>query len=99
MVIDCGRCALRGAGCQDCVVAVLSPADVTGYIPRAPDDLDEAEVRALGVLADAGMVPPLRLSLPRSRVRPGPRSSLTRRPGDSNATTSFLWAKRHIVMK
>ena len=79
MVIDCGRCALRGAGCQDCVVAVLSPADVTGYIPRAPDDLDEAEVRALGVLADAGMVPPLRLSLPRSRVRPGPGPSLARK--------------------
>jgi hypothetical protein len=76
MVIDCGRCAARGAGCLDCVVAVLSPADVTGYAPQAPDGLDEAELRALGVLAAAGMVPPLRLSLPRSRVRPGPGPSL-----------------------
>jgi hypothetical protein len=99
MVIDCGQCAMRGAGCQDCVVAVLSPADVTGYAPQAPDYLAEAEVRALGVLADAGMVPPLRLSLPRSRVRPGPRSSLTRKRSDGSATTSFLWANRHIVMK
>jgi hypothetical protein len=76
MVIDCGRCAVRGAGCRDCVVTVLSPANVTGHAPQAPDDLDEAELRALGVLAAAGLVPPLRLSLPRSRVRPGPGPSL-----------------------
>jgi len=98
MVIDCGRCAMRGAGCQDCVVAVLSPASVTGYAPKPPDYLDEAEVRALCVLAAAGMVPPLRLSLPRSRVRPGPGSSLTRDRGDHNVTTSFLRVNRHIVM-
>jgi hypothetical protein len=78
MVIDCRLCAMRGAGCRDCVVAVLSPARVTGHAPQAPDHLDEAEVRALRVLADAGMVPPLRLSLPRSRVRSGPGPSLSR---------------------
>ena len=99
MVIDCGRCVMRGAGCQDCVVAVLSPARVTGFpVPQAPDYLDEAEVRALGVLADAGMVPPLRLSLSRSRVQPGPGSSLRRKRRDSNVTTSFLRVNRHIVM-
>jgi hypothetical protein len=81
MVIDCGRCAVRGAGCGDCVVAVLSPANVTGYAPQAPGYLDEAELRALGVLAAAGMVPPLRLSLPRSRVLPGPGPSLARKRG------------------
>jgi hypothetical protein len=74
MVIDCSRCVMRGAGCQDCVVAVLKPARATGYLPRAADYLDEAEVRALGVLADAGMVPPLRLSLPGSKVRPSTRT-------------------------
>jgi hypothetical protein len=79
MVIDCGRCAMHGAGCRDCVVAVLSSASVPGHAPQAPDDLDEAEVRALGVLAAAGMVPPLRLSLPRSRVPPGPGSSRSRK--------------------
>jgi len=68
---------MRGAGCQDCVVAVLSPANVTGHVPQ--DYLDEADLRALRVLADAGMVPPLRLSLPRSRMRPGPGSSLRRK--------------------
>ncbi len=74
MVIDCGRCVMRGAGCQDCVVAVLKPAHVTGYLPKAAGSLNEDEVRALGVLADAGMVPPLRLSLPGSRVRPDTRT-------------------------
>jgi hypothetical protein len=54
MTIDCGRCETRGNGCRDCVITVLEPPNVTGY-------LGEAEVRALGVLADAGLVPPLRL--------------------------------------
>ncbi len=54
MIIDCGRCETRGNGCRDCVITVLEPPNVAGY-------LGEAEVRALGVLADAGLVPPLRL--------------------------------------
>lgn len=74
MVIDCGRCAMRGTGCQDCVVAVLEPANVTGYPELAPGYLDEAEVRALGVLADAGLVPPLRLSPSGLKTRPGART-------------------------
>jgi len=98
MVIDCRRCVVRGAGCQDCVVAVLAPANVTGYVPQAPEYLDEADVRALGVLADAGLVPPLRLSLPRSRVRSVPGSSLRRKHRDDNVTTSFPCVNQHIVM-
>ncbi len=74
MTIDCGRCAMRGAGGQDCVVITLGPSNVTGYPEQARGCLDEAEVRALGVLADAGMVPPLRLSRPGSRIRPRPRT-------------------------
>ncbi len=54
MTIDCGSCETRGIGCGDCVITVLGPPNVAGY-------LGEAEVRALGVLADAGLVPPLRL--------------------------------------
>jgi hypothetical protein len=54
MIIDCCRCETRGNGCRDCVITVLEPSNVTGY-------LGEAEVAALGVLADAGLVPPLRL--------------------------------------
>ena len=79
MEIDCGRCEMRGAGCQDCVVTVLGPRNVTGFSAAAPGSLGEAEVAALSVLAAAGMVPPLRLSLPRSRVRPGPGPSRNRK--------------------
>jgi hypothetical protein len=55
MTIDCGRCEMRGIGCRDCAVAVIESRNVTGY-------LGDAEVRALRVLADAGLVPPLRLT-------------------------------------
>jgi hypothetical protein len=66
MIIDCGRCGTRGNGCRDCVITVLEPPNVAGY-------LGEAEVRALGVLADAGLVPPLRLT----QVAAGPPSPRT----------------------
>jgi hypothetical protein len=66
MIIDCGRCETRGNGCGDCVITVLGPPNVAGY-------LGEAEVRALGVLADAGLVPPLRLTLV-DAGQPSPRT-------------------------
>ena len=74
MVIDCGRCVKRGVDCQDCVIATLEPPSVTGYPGQARRNLDDAEVRAIGVLADAGLVPPLRLTLPGSPVRSAPRT-------------------------
>lgn len=52
MIIDCDGCGVRGDACGDCVVAVLL---------GAPPDLQADEQRALGVLAEAGLVPPLRL--------------------------------------
>jgi ferredoxin len=52
MIIDCDSCAVRGLACGDCVVAVLV---------GAPPQLEADEQRALGVLAAAGLVPPLRL--------------------------------------
>lgn len=54
MIIDCDRCAIRGTGCSDCVITVLLDAPPTV-------ELDEPELRALGTLADAGLVPHLRL--------------------------------------
>lgn len=68
MVIDCGRCEMRGADCQDCVVTVLGPAPGARFAAQSPGYLPEAEVKALGVLAAAGLVPPLRLSLARPAV-------------------------------
>lgn len=55
MHIDCDSCEVRGLACGDCVVTVL--------LGSAPDgvELDRAEQAALGVLADTGLVPPLRL--------------------------------------
>lgn len=54
MIIDCDRCAIRGIGCSDCVISVLLE-------PPPIVELDEPELRALGTLADAGLVPRLRL--------------------------------------
>ncbi|GAB3143777.1 hypothetical protein [Amycolatopsis sp. NPDC004378] len=53
-VIDCDRCVVRGISCHDCVVSVL-----LGAPPAVVWDADER--RAVDALADAGMVPRLRL--------------------------------------
>jgi hypothetical protein len=57
ITVDCDTCAVRGHGCADCVVTVLmgAPPDV---------QVDADEQRALGVLADSGLVPPLRMVVP-----------------------------------
>ncbi|GAB3381815.1 hypothetical protein GCM10027360_63090 [Amycolatopsis echigonensis] len=53
-VVDCDRCAVRGAACADCVVSVLLGPPV-GLV------WDADERRAVDALAEAGMVPRLRL--------------------------------------
>jgi hypothetical protein len=75
MGIDCRRCDTRGVACQDCVVTVLAPRSSARY-------LGADELRALRVLADAGMVPPLRLnagsatvSVPRTWAYPATKAS------------------------
>lgn len=62
MLIECDRCVMRDIACSDCVVTVLLSA------PDPGEELGEAERRALRVLADARMIPPLRLcaDLPRA---------------------------------
>jgi hypothetical protein len=56
MIIDCNDCAMRGpVACPDCVVTVLAGA------PPSPAELDHVEQLAVAALADAGLVPPLRL--------------------------------------
>ncbi len=61
MLIDCDTCEVRGLACGDCVVSVLLG-------PPPGLELDAAERAAIDVLADVGLVPPLRL------VRGDPRS-------------------------
>ena len=63
MLIDCENCAVRGRACGGCVVSVMLGAPPEGV------ELDEEERRALGVLADAGVVPRLRL-VPRHPTGP-----------------------------
>jgi hypothetical protein len=55
MLIECDRCEMRDIACPDCVVTAL--------LGHGPDgaSLDAAERRALHVLADARLTPPLRL--------------------------------------
>ena len=52
VVIDCDDCAVRGPGCQDCVISVLL---------GIPDTLLQDERAALEVLAEVGLAPRLRL--------------------------------------
>ena len=54
LVIDCDRCAVRGDACHDCVVSVLL---------GAPSSLqwDADERKAVDALAEAGMIPRLRM--------------------------------------
>ncbi|MBK1786227.1 hypothetical protein [Prauserella cavernicola] len=66
LVIDCDRCQVRGDACSECVVSVL-----LGAPPSV--EWDPAEQRAVDALAEAGMVPRLRLvpERPRKQRRAG----------------------------
>ena len=61
MVIDCDRCAVRGDACHDCVVSVLLGAPLSL-------EWDADERKAVDALAEAGMVPRLRM-VPREASR------------------------------
>ena len=61
-MIDCSRCVMCATRCHDCAMAVTETRNVTGQ-------LSPAELRALRVLADAGLVPPLSRVLAGSGAR------------------------------
>ncbi len=69
MLIDCETCAMRDIACSDCVITML-------FHGPAPTELDDDEFRAVGALADAGLIAPLRLvpllAVPSTPVRPRP---------------------------
>jgi hypothetical protein len=71
LTVDCDRCQVRGDACAECVVSVLLGA------PPAVE-WDEDELRAIDALAEAGMVPRLRLVAAGPRQR---RSRVARTPG------------------
>jgi len=62
MVIDCDRCENRGIACGDCAVTAIIGK------PRHGVPLDIAERRALHVLANAAMIPPLRFAQPTAKA-------------------------------
>jgi hypothetical protein len=51
VIIDCTRCEARGPACAGCGVMALAEEE---------PDLGPAELRALTVLANAGLISPLR---------------------------------------
>ena len=58
MIIDCGSCTVAGLACDDCVVSVLlGSVPESGPVTLVPDE----HAAAIGVLAQSGLVPPLRL--------------------------------------
>jgi hypothetical protein len=62
MLIDCEKCEVRNVGCADCVVSVMlgDPVELV--------EIGDGERRALGVLAEGGMLPPLRLTISDERA-------------------------------
>jgi hypothetical protein len=63
MLIDCDSCEVRDIACGGCVVSTLLGARSHGV------EIDEGERRALDVLADVGLVPPLRHTAPEAPNR------------------------------
>jgi len=57
LTIDCDECTMQHTNaCDDCVVTFLCTPCATQAVV-----VDVAEVRALRLLADSGLAPPLRL--------------------------------------
>ena len=74
--IDCHSCLAPRTACSDCVVAMLLPDDSAGQT-----SLSLEEHRALTVLSDSGLVPPLRFAASSSHPSPGVRPSEASTPG------------------
>jgi hypothetical protein len=62
MIIDCDGCQMRDLACDDCVVT---------FLLEPVEGLGSAERSALAVLADGGLVPPLRMVPGGSSASPG----------------------------
>jgi hypothetical protein len=68
MIIDCESCEVRNIACDDCVVSVLLAAPSARE--RGDIEWGDDESGALAVLAQGGLVPPVRMRATRNR---GPR--------------------------
>ncbi len=104
MLIDCHTCEVRDIACDDCVVTVLlGPTRLDsgttfaealpvgtplGAHPIHEVALDADERAALAVLADSGLVPPLRLVSPSAGSGPRSEAGLGRTTDDSTVQSS-----------
>ncbi len=74
VIVDCDTCVARGPACGDCVVTSLLGLPEWWATEGVPGE----EITALAVLADSGLVPPLRLLPP---VSDDPTDAPRHRPG------------------
>ena len=58
MLIDCDSCLAKDIACDDCVISVIFKE---GLVDEGPLNLDDDEAEALSTLAEAGLIPQLRL--------------------------------------
>jgi hypothetical protein len=88
VIIDCDKCAIRGVGCSDCVISVLLDAP-----PKI--EFAEPELRAIGALADAGLVPHLRL-IPLDTADKSPDTAFGVEPSAERSTPYVQRARRQV---
>jgi hypothetical protein len=80
MRVNCGDCTVRGIACPECVIGSLLLA------PPGTAEFDGGELDALTVLAEAGLVPPLRWS---ARSLPTTVTNVTAHPGPARTRRSM----------
>jgi hypothetical protein len=68
MLIDCDTCSVQGLHCHDCVITLVLNAPPQSRAPQI--ELDTTEQIAFVSLAEAGLVPPLRLVADNARITP-----------------------------
>ncbi len=66
LIVDCDRCSARPRACADCAISALLGVPDSD----SPPALSGEEQRVLGLFADSGLIPPLRL-VPRDVPEPG----------------------------
>jgi len=71
VIVDCDSCVMKDVACSDCFVSFLleRPAQ------PGPVDLDDEAAGALQVLAEAALVPPLRLATVHEHPHPDVRQT------------------------
>ncbi|MSV88030.1 MAG: hypothetical protein F2519_00425 [Actinobacteria bacterium] len=59
MKINCDTCVMKNLACGECVISVLLEITSEGALVQ---DISENQVQAISVLAENGLVPPLRFA-------------------------------------